>query len=100
MSPCTTCRYGVFFSSLDRGSVQDDPFDDRGLVAVRDEGEGWNWSGDDEVRLLADGDGTEGVADAHGISCVDGTCIERLFRSQTHPDASQGHHEAHVAARA
>ena len=88
----------LIFPLSDCRSVQNDPFDDRGLVAVRDEGEGRNRLGDDEVRFLAHGDGTENVADAHGIGGVDGTCVERLFRSQTHPDASQGHHEAHVSA--
>ena len=57
-------------------------------MAVRDEGEGWDRFGDDEVRLLADGDGTEGVANAHGIGRIDCTSVERLFRGQAHPDAS------------
>ena len=82
----------------DRSSVEEDLADDWGLMAVWDEGEGWNRFGYDEVRLLADGDGTEGVAYAHRIGCVDGACIERLFRSQAHSDASQGHYETHVAA--
>ena len=36
-------------------SVKDDLLYDWGLVAVRDEGEGWNRFRDDKVRLLADG---------------------------------------------
>ena len=85
---------------LKGGAVEDDLLDDRGLVAVRDEGEGWDRFGDDEVRLLADGDGTEDVAYAHGVCRIYGTCVERLFRGQAHPYASQGHDESHVSARA
>ena len=69
-------------------------------MAVWNEGERRNRLGDDQVCLLAYGYRSENVADSHRIRRIDRTCVERLLRSKTHTDASEGHHEAHVAARA
>ena len=83
----------------DWSAVEDNLLDYRGLVAVRDEGERRNRLGDDKVRFLADGDGTELVADAHSIGGVDRAGVERLFGSKAHTDTSEGHYKPHVAAR-
>ena len=61
---------------LNGDAAEDDAVDDRCLVAVRDEGEGWHRLGDDQVGLLANSDRAEKVAYAHGICCVDGAGIE------------------------
>ena len=60
----------------DCAAAEDDAVDDRCLVAVWDEGEGWNRLGDDQIGLLADSDRTELVADAHRVCCVDGAGVE------------------------
>ena len=61
---------------LDGYAAEDDAVDDRGLVAVRDEGEGWNRLGDDQVGFLADCDRAELVAYAHCVGCVDRAGVE------------------------
>ena len=48
-------------------SAKQDRFNDRSLVTVRDEGQGWDWYGDDQVGLFALGDRTEGVAYSHCV---------------------------------
>ena len=62
--------------SLDGDAAEDDAVNDRGLVAVRDEGEGWYRLGDDQVGLLADGDRTELIAHAHRVCRVDRAGVE------------------------
>ena len=61
---------------LNGDAAEDDAVDDRSLVAVRDEGEGWHRLGNNHVGLLAHCNRTELVAYAHGICCVDGAGIE------------------------
>lgn len=66
----------VFVRHLNLDAVEEDLFDYRGLVAVRDESEGWDRLGDDQVGLLADRDRAEPVAYAHRVGCVDGAGVE------------------------
>ena len=62
--------------ALNGSAVKDDLLYDWGLMAVRDEGEGRNRLGDDQVGLLADCDRAELVAYAHCVGRVDGAGVE------------------------
>ena len=62
--------------------------DERGLVAVGDEGEGRDGVGDDQVGEFAGGDRTELLGDSHRVGGVQGAGVEGLGRGQTHPDAA------------
>ena len=50
--------------------------DERGLVAVRDEGEGRDWFRDDKVGEFADGHRAEILGHAHRVGGVEGAGVE------------------------
>lgn len=73
--------------------------DERGLVAVRDVGEGRDGLGDDKVGEFADGHRAEILGDTHRVGGVQGAGVECLSRGEAHSDAAEGHHETHITGR-
>lgn len=73
--------------------------DERGLVAVRDVGEGRDGLGDDKVGEFADGHRAEFLSDTHRIGGVEGAGVEGLGRGKAHSDAAESHHETHISGR-
>ena len=57
-------------------SSKENGFDYWSLMAIRDEGQGWDRFCDDQVGLFASGDGTVCVANSHCICRIDGAGIE------------------------
>ena len=62
--------------------------DERGLVAVGDEGEGRDGLGDDKVGEFADGHRAEILGDTHRVGGVEGAGVEGLGRGEAHSDAA------------
>ena len=73
--------------------------DERGLVAVRDVGEGRDGLRDDEIGEFADGHRAKLLGHAHRVGGVEGAGVECLGRGKAHPDAAEGHHETHITGR-
>ena len=84
---------------LQRPAAQEDCPEVGGLVKVGELGEGPAGAGEEEVGALAWGDGAGDVAEVHRIGAVQGDGVQRLGGGEAHPDAAEGHHEAHVAGR-
>ena len=66
-------------------------------MAVRNKSQGWDRLGDDQVGFFPFSDGTESIAYSHSVGGVDCAGVERLLWGETHADAAEGHHEAHIA---
>lgn len=62
--PATLFCLVLYFYVLFR---EDDLLDDRGLMAVWNEGQGWDRFGDDQVSFLSFGYRADNVADAHCV---------------------------------
>lgn len=62
--------------------------DERGLVAVGDEGEGRDGVSDDQVGEFAGRDRAEFLGDSHRIGGVQGAGVEGLGRGKAHSDAA------------
>ena len=71
--------------------------EERSLVEVGEFGQCPSRAGEEEVSALAEGDGASDVAETHRIGAVQGDGVEGLDRRETHTDATEGHHEVHVA---
>ena len=73
--------------------------DERGLVAVGDEGEGRERVRDDQVGEFAGGHRAEFLSDTHRVGGVEGAGVECLSRGEAHSDAAESHHETHISGR-
>lgn len=74
--------------SADMGASEENLGDERGLVTVRDEGEGRDGVRDDQVGEFADGDRAEILGDPHRVGGVEGAGVECLSRGEAHSDAA------------
>ena len=74
--------------SADRSASEENLGDERGLVAVRDVGEGRDGLGDDQVGEFADGHRAESLSDSHRVGGVEGAGVECLSRGEAHSYAA------------
>lgn len=67
---------------------EDDLADERGLVTVRDVGEGRDGGRDDEVGEFAWRDRAQVLSDSHRVGGVESAGVEGLGRGEAHSDAA------------
>ena len=65
---------------------------------IGDDGERMHGLGDDKVGSFASRNRSHLIADAHRISGIECTRIERLHGGEAHANATHSHHETHVTA--
>ena len=84
---------------IEYGASDHDTGNERCLMAVRDESQGWQRPGNDQVSPFPDGNRACQGACPHCVCRIYGAGIERFFRAEPHHDTSESHDKSHVAAR-